>query len=53
MSNVCSSKKYVNAVRSIMLKQKIGEDEELTFKSRVDLSGLPPCRDNIVPHMYV
>ena len=44
--------KYVNAVRSIMLKHMVGEDEELTSKSIVDLSRLPPCRDNLVPHIY-
>ena len=42
----------VNSVRSIMLKQMVGEDQELTQKSRVDLSRLPPCRDNLVPHIY-
>ena len=44
--------KSVNAVRSIILKQMVGEDEKLTSKSRVDLSRLPPCRDNPVPHIY-
>ena len=42
----------VNAVRSIMLKQMAGEDVKLTTKSKVDLSRLPPCRDNLVPHIW-
>lgn len=43
--------KSVNVVRSIMLKKMVGEDEQLTTKSKVDLSRLPPCRDNLVPHI--
>ncbi len=43
--------KSVNAVRSTMLKKMVGEDELLTTKYRVDLSRLPPCRDNLVPHI--
>ena len=43
--------KSVNAVRSIMLKKMVGENEQLTIKSKVDLSQLPPCRDNLVPHI--
>ena len=43
--------KSVNNVRSIMLKKMIGEDETLTTRSKVDLSRLPPCRDNLVPHI--
>ena len=43
--------KSVNAVRSIMLKKMVGEDEQLTTKTKVDLSRLPPCRDNLVPHI--
>ncbi|CAL8404395.1 unnamed protein product [Boreogadus saida] len=38
-------------MRSIMLKKMIGEDETLTTRSKVDLSRLPPCRDNLVPHI--
>ena len=44
--------KSVDAVRMIMLKKMIGDDDTLTTKSRVDLSRLPPCRDNLVPHVY-
>ena len=36
---------------SIMLKKMVGEDEQLTIKSKVDLSWLPACRDNLVPHI--
>lgn len=43
--------KSVNNVRSSMLRRMIGEDETLTTKSKVDLSRLPPCRDNLVPHV--
>ena len=43
--------KSVNNVRSIMLRQMIGEDETLTTRSKVDLSRHPPCRDNLVPHI--
>ena len=43
--------KSVNSVRTAMLKKMVGEDELLTTKSKVDLSRLPPCRDNLVPHI--
>jgi len=43
--------KSLNTVRSIMLKKMVGEDEQMTTKSKVDLSRLPPCRDNLVPHI--
>ena len=43
--------KSVNAVRSIMLKKMVGENEELTTKSKVDLSRLPPCRGSLGPHI--
>ena len=43
--------KSVNAVHSIMLKKMMGEDEQLTTKSKVDLSWLPPCRDNLFPRV--
>ena len=42
----------VNAVRTIMLKQKIGDDETLNLKSRVDLSRLPSCKNSLIPHIY-
>lgn len=44
--------KSVNSVRSIMLRKMIGEDETLTTRSKVDLSRLPPCRDNLIPHIH-
>ncbi len=47
-----SREKSINTVRSIMLKQMVGEDEQLTNKSKVDLSRLPPCQDNLVPHIF-
>ena len=43
--------KSFNTVRSLMLKKMVGEDARLTAKSKVDLSRLPPCRDNLVPHI--
>ena len=38
-------------VRSIMLKSMVGENEVLTSNSKVDLSRLPPSRDNLIPHI--
>ena len=43
--------KSVNVVRNIMLKKMVGDDEQLTTKSKVDLSRLPPCKDNLIPHV--
>ena len=43
--------KSLNTVRSLMLKKMVGQDVRLTAKSKVDLSRLLPCRDNLVPHM--
>ena len=43
--------KSLNTVRSLMLKKMVGEDTRLTVKSKVDLSRLLPCRDNLVPHI--
>ena len=42
----------VDAVRVIMLKKMIGDDDKLSTNSKVNLSHLPPCRDNLVPHGY-
>ena len=42
----------INSVRSIMLRKMVGEDEQLTVKCKVDLSRLPLCRDNLVPHIW-
>ena len=41
----------INLVRYKMLKKMVGEDEELTATSKVDLNKLPPCRDNLIPHI--
>ncbi|XP_074613755.1 uncharacterized protein LOC141873608 [Acropora palmata] len=45
--------KSLNTVRSLMLKKMVGEDARLTAKTKVDLSRLPPCRDNLVPHIQM
>ena len=29
----------------------VSENEELSMRSKVDLSRLSPCRDNLVPHI--
>ena len=44
-------KKSLNTVRSLMLKKVVREDARLTAKSKVSLSRLPPCRDNLAPHI--
>ena len=44
--------KSVNDVRSIMLRNMVGGSDQLTMKSKVDLSKLPPCKDSLVPHIY-
>ena len=43
--------KSLNTVRSTMLKKMVGSDEQLTAKSKINLSRLPPCRDNLIPHI--
>lgn len=42
----------VNVVRSKMLKKMVGEDNDLTKNSKVDLSRLPPCHDSLMSHIY-
>jgi len=44
--------KSVDSVRAIMLKKMIGLDDQLSSKSKVDLSRLPPCRDNLLAHTH-
>ena len=44
-------KKSLNTVPSLMLKKVVGEHARLTAKSKVKLSRLPPCRDNLAPHI--
>ena len=34
-----------------MLKKMVGEDDNLTSKSKVDISRLPPCKDAHTPHV--
>ena len=41
----------VNAVRSIMLKKMVGQNNTLTVKSRIDLARLPPCNSALIPHI--
>jgi hypothetical protein len=43
--------KSINNVRTIMLKKMVGDGEKLSTKSKIDLSRLPPCKDNLVPHI--
>ena len=43
--------KHVNKLRIMMLKKMIGEDQQLTKKSKVDLAKLPPCQDSLIPHL--
>ena len=33
------------------MRHMVGENEALTMRSKVDLSKLPPCKDNLVPHI--
>lgn len=44
--------KSVDSIRSIMLKKMVGENEEPTMRSKEDLSRLPPCKDNFIPHVW-
>ena len=46
-----SRQKSIDTVRGIMLRKMVGEDEQLTTKSKIDLFRLPPCRDNLIPHI--
>ena len=46
-----SQQTSIDAVRGIMLRKMVGENEKLTTKSKVDLSRLPPCRNNLIPHI--
>ena len=43
--------KSVDSVRNIMLKKMVGENEEPIMRSKEDLSRLPPCKDNFIPHV--
>ena len=44
--------KYISAVRGKLLRHMFGEKEALTMRSKVDLSKLPHCKDNLVPHIH-
>ena len=44
--------KYINAVHGKLLRHMVGDNEVLTMRSKVDLSKLPPCKDNLVPHIH-
>ena len=41
----------VDEVRTLMLQKMVGAEETLTFKSKVELSHLPPCRDSLIPRV--
>ena len=44
--------KRVNVVSAKMLRKRLGENNQLTLKSKFDLSKLPPAEDNLKPHIY-
>lgn len=46
-----SRQKSIDTVRGMMLRKMVGEDEKMTTKSKIDLFRLPPCRDNLIPHI--
>ena len=41
----------INLVRLRMLKKMVGVNEQLTLRSKVDLSRLPPSRNCLIPHI--
>lgn len=43
--------KSLNVVRSLMLNKMVGQNAELSSKSKDDLSRLPPCHSNLIPHI--
>ena len=43
--------KSTNNVGFITLKM-VGGGDQMTIKSKIDLSRLQPCMDNIVPHIF-
>ena len=42
----------MNLVRFKMLQKMVGEDEKLTYKSKVDLARLPPYRNSLIQHIH-
>ena len=45
-----SRQKSITAVGGIMLRKMVEEEGELTTKSKIDLSQLLPCRDNLISY---
>ena len=41
----------VNKVQSSMLKKMVGESDNLSKNSQIDLSKIPPCQDSLIPHV--
>ncbi|WAR02903.1 hypothetical protein MAR_009461 [Mya arenaria] len=41
----------LDVVRHKMLKKMSGDEEQLSTKTNVDLSKLPPCKSNVLPHI--
>ena len=46
-----SRESSVDVVRAKLLRKMVGEDEELTSKSKVDLARLPPYHSALKPHI--
>ena len=42
----------INLVLAKMLRKMVGEDNQQTTKSKIDLSKLPPAEENLKPHIY-
>ena len=47
-----SKETSVNVVRSKILKEMVGEDNDLTKESKIDISNLPPCQYSLRLHTY-
>ena len=47
-----SKETSVNIVRSKISKKMVGEGNDLTKESKVDLAHLPRCQDSLLPHIY-
>ena len=41
----------VDVVRTKLLRKMVGEDDNLTSRSKVDLARLPPCQSALKPHI--
>ena len=44
--------KRINVVRAKMLRKIVDEDNQLTIRSKIDLSKLAPAEGNLKPHIY-